>query len=198
MVAEGRLSLPTHEQELDGAAVGPVNFLGQDLHSLGDAWTFETQFTVKHTGGWQHVGLMVWNGDNNLFRSTITHNQGSGAIYVEQSKDNPTSTEGARVQAGGNVNLLAAPAPVTIKMRYSRTAGANSVVGQYQVVAPANIANADWVGLPGTNGRGPATAGCSSTRRAAHGVTRRARASASSARATSPAAARSRATRRRT
>ena len=104
-MADGKLSMPTHEQELDGGAVGPVNFLGQDLPALGDEWTFETQFTVKHNGGWQHVGLMVWNGDNNLFRSTITHNQGTGAIYVEQSKDNPTSTEGARVQAGGNVNL---------------------------------------------------------------------------------------------
>ena len=82
---------------------------------------------------------MVWNGDNNLFRSTITHNQGTDAVYVEQSKDNPTSTEGARVQAGGNVNLLATPAPVTIKMRYMRTAAANTVVGQYQVIAPANI-----------------------------------------------------------
>ncbi len=147
-VADGKLSIPTHEQELDGGAVGPVNFLGQDLAALGDAWTFETQFTVKHNGGWQHVGLMVWNGDNNLFRSTITHNQGTGAIYVEQSKDNPTSTEGARVQAGGNVNLLTASAPVTIKMRYSRTAGANTVVAQYQVVSPANIANPDWVNFP--------------------------------------------------
>ena len=49
------------------------------------------------------------------------------------------------------MNLLATPAPVTIKMRYMRTAAANSVVGQYQVIAPANIANADWVNFPGTN-----------------------------------------------
>ena len=48
------------------AAVGPVNFLGQDLPSLGDDWTFETQFTVKHNGGWQHVGLMVWHGGQQL------------------------------------------------------------------------------------------------------------------------------------
>ena len=67
----------------------------------------ETQFTAQYRGGWQNIGLMVWNGDNNFFRSTITHSLSSGAIYVESSKDNPGTTEGTRATAGGNRNILA-------------------------------------------------------------------------------------------
>ena len=74
-----------------------MNFIGQDLAALGANWQVETEFTVKYTGGWQNTGLIVWNGDNNFFRSSITHSLNGGNIYVEQSKDNPTSTEGARV-----------------------------------------------------------------------------------------------------
>ena len=79
------------------------------LHRPGPAarWarpgSVETEFTVKYTGGWQNAGLIVWNGDNNFFRSSITHSLSAGNIYVEQSKDNPTSTEGARSQSGSNI-----------------------------------------------------------------------------------------------
>ena len=59
-------------------SVGPVNFIGQDLPALGANWTAETQFTVKYTGGWQNVGLIVWQGDNNFFRSSLTHNLNGG------------------------------------------------------------------------------------------------------------------------
>ena len=99
-VSGGQLHLPTNDFEIDAAnattSVGPINFLGQDLPALGTNWTVETQFTVRYTGGWQNVGLVVWNGDNNFFRSTLTHNLSSSAIFVEQSKDNPSTTEGAR------------------------------------------------------------------------------------------------------
>jgi PKD repeat protein len=156
-LANGQLTLPTGDFELDAASattsVGPVNFIGQDLPALGTDWTAETQFTVQFNGGWQNVGLIVWQGDNNFFRSTITHNLNGGAIYVEQSKDNPTSTEGARVQGGSNVNILPSnTGPVTIKMRYTRTAGANSVTPEYQIVAPASAATTDWVPFPGNAG----------------------------------------------
>src|SRR5688572_22962261 len=70
-------------------------------------------------------------------------------MYVEQSKDNASSTEGARSQAGGNVSISPTKVPVTIRMRYTRASGSNTVVPQYRVMAPANLANADWVNFPG-------------------------------------------------
>ena len=101
------------------------------------------------------MGLIVWNGDNNFFRSTITHNLNGGNIYVEQSKDNPSSTEGARVQAGGNVTILRRPrpAPVTIRMRYTR---ANGVQHRHRAVpghgAPASARHRRLGQLPGDRG----------------------------------------------
>jgi plastocyanin len=153
-LANGQLTMPTHNLELDGSAgtaAGPVNFLGQDLAELGPSWEVETEFTVEHTGGWQGVGLILWQGDNNFFRSTITHNLGNGTIFVEQSKDNPTSAEGSRVQSGGS-QILPAKAPVTIRMRYARVDGANTVTAQYRVLAPESAATPDWVDFPGNAG----------------------------------------------
>ena len=155
LTGTGQLSLPTNNFELDAAAtataLGPVNFIGQDLNALGDAWQVETQFTARYTAGWQHVGLIVWQSDGNFFRSTLTHSLSGGNLYVEQSKDTPTSTaEGARQTGGGNVTIAANKAEaITIKMRYTRAAGSNSVQAQYQVIAPAAAANADWVNFPG-------------------------------------------------
>ena len=61
----------------------------------------------------------MWQGDNNFFRSTITHSLSGGNIYVEQSKDNPSAhPEGTRVQAGGNATISPTKQPVTIRMRY--------------------------------------------------------------------------------
>ena len=153
-LAGGRLTMPTNDFELDAAsattALGPVNFIGQDLPALGDSWQVETQFTIQHNGGWQFAGLILWNGDNNFFRSTITHSLSAGNIYIEQSKDNPTSAEGQRQQAGGNVTILPNDSqPVTIRMRYTRAAGSNTVSAQYRVLAPANVASAGWVNFPG-------------------------------------------------
>ena len=155
-VADGKLTLPTHNFELDAAsattALGPVNFVGQDLNSLGTNWTVETQLTVQFTGGWQHAGLIVWNGDNNFFRSTITHELNGGHIYVEQSKDNPSSAEGARVQAGSNVTVFPDKSqPVTIRMRYMRVDGSNTVQAHYRVIAPASAATPDWAPFPGAS-----------------------------------------------
>ena len=84
-----------------------MNFIGQDLAALGTNWTAETEFTVKYTGGWQNTGLIIWNGDNNFVRTSITHSLTAGNIYVEQSKDNPSTTEGARSQAGSNITIAA-------------------------------------------------------------------------------------------
>jgi plastocyanin len=152
----GQLVMPTNDFELDGAtanAMGPVNFIGQDLPALGDSWEVETQFTIQHTGGWQHAGLIVWQGDNNLIRSTITSNVDNGAIFVEQSKDNPTTAEGARVQSGSATILPAAQrGPVTIRMRYTRAGGSDTITPQYRVIAPENVASPDWVNFPANSG----------------------------------------------
>ena len=152
-VSGGQLHLPTNDLEIDAAAatsVGPINYLAQDLPSLGTNWSVETQFTVRFTGGWQNVGLAVWVGDNNFFRSTLSHSLSGDNLYVEGSKDNPTTTEGSRATAGGNRTILPNKSqPVTIKMRYRRVDGSNSVQAHYQVVAPASVADADWVAFPG-------------------------------------------------
>ena len=131
-LGSGQLHFPTADFELDAAnattSVGPVNFIGQDLAALGTNWQVETEFTVKYTGGWQNTGLIVWNGDNNFFRSSITHDLNGGSIYVEQSKDNPSSTEGARSQAGSNITIAPNKTDaVTIRMRYTRANGSNTV-----------------------------------------------------------------------
>ena len=157
---DGQLVMRTNDFELDASsattALGPVNFLGIDLPSLGTEWQVETQLTIQHTGGWQHTGLIVWQADNNFFRSTITNNLSSAqrTIYVESSKDNPTTAEGARVTAGGNINVQVGgtPQPITIKMRYTRPADADSVQAQYQIVAPESLAMPDWASFPATSG----------------------------------------------
>ncbi len=155
-VSGGFLNLPTNDFEIDASnaqtSVGPINFLGQDLPALGDNWTAETQFTVQLNGGWQNVGLIVWNGDNNFFRSTLTHDLGSSRIFVEQSKDNPTTTEGSRVAGTSSQILATNTGPVTIKMRYTRASGSNTVTSQYQILAPAGAATSGWVDFPTVNG----------------------------------------------
>ena len=152
--SNGQLHMPTADFELDAAAatpptatsLGPVNFIGQDLNALGNAWNVETEFTVKYTGGWQNTGLIVWNGDNNFFRASITHSLSAGNIYTELSKDNPSTAEGARSQSGGNITV--APnknEAITVRMRMERVNGANTVNAQYRIMAPASLASADWV-----------------------------------------------------
>ena len=153
--AGGKLHMPTADFELDAAntttSVGPVNFIGQDLAALGTNWTAETEFTVKYNGGWQNTGLVIWNGDNNFVRSSITHSLSAGNLYVEQSKDNPSSTEGARVQAGSNITILPnSSQPVTIRMRMTRVNASNTVTAQYRIMAPASVAMADWANFGGT------------------------------------------------
>ena len=109
---DGQLVMRTNDFELDASsattALGPVNMLGIDLPSLGDEWQVETQFTIQHTGGWQHAGLIVWQADNNFFRSTITNNLSVGPAHdlrrvVEGQPDDGRGR--SRVTAGGNVNV---------------------------------------------------------------------------------------------
>lgn len=157
-VAGGQLTMPTMDFELDGnngtTSVGPINFLGRDLPQLGDAWTVETEFVAQFTGGWQSMGLMLWRGDDNFFRSSLTHslsgNGGQRQLFIEQSKDSPSSNpEGSRTQPGGNVNLPQGyNGPVTMKMRYTRAAGADVVKAEYKIVSP-EPASADWVAFGG-------------------------------------------------
>ena len=104
-------------------------------------------------------------------------------MYVEQSKDNASSTEGARAQAGGNVTISPTKVPVTIRMRYTRTAGSNTVVAQYRVIAPASLGHPPT----GSTSRARPTSWTSTRRQRRVAVTRRARGSASSPRATSRA-----------
>ena len=80
----------------------------------------------SYTGGWQNVGLVVWNGDNNFFRSTLTHSLSGWRSYVESSKDNPTDDRGRSAHGGRRRTILPTHrSPVTIKMRYRRVNGAN-------------------------------------------------------------------------
>ena len=56
-----------------------------------------------------------------------------------------------RQTGGGNVTIAPNKAEaITIKMRYTRTAGANSVVGPVPGHRPGAVANADWVNFPAT------------------------------------------------
>ena len=132
-----------------------MNFIGQDLAALGSNWTAETEFTVKYTGGWQNTGLIIWNGDNNFFRSSITHSLTAGNIYVEQSKDNPTTTEGVALSGRQQHHDRPEPATqaITIRMRYTRANGSNTVQSQYRVMAPASMAMADWANFGGSHER---------------------------------------------
>ena len=126
-VSGGQLHLPTNDLEIDAAdpntSVGPINFLGQDLPALGNDWTAETQFTVQFRGGWQNVGLVVWNGDNNFVRSTLTHNLSS---WVDLRRAAPRttrrSTEGARHGSRATEILPNNTLPGHDQMRYRRAA----------------------------------------------------------------------------
>ena len=156
-VSGGQLHLPTNDLEIDAAdattSVGPINFLGQDLPALGTNWTAETQFTVRYTGGWQNVGLVVWNGDNNFFRST--HHPQPRAPRRSSSSPPRTTRARPRVRAPAARarNILPTnTGPVTIKMRYTRAAAPTRVTAQYQIVAPASAADGRLGQLPEHHG----------------------------------------------
>ena len=185
--ANGQLHMPTADFELDAAAaatsLGPVNFIGQDLNSLGDNWQVETEFTVNYTGGWQNTGLIIWNGDNNFVRSSITHSLSAGNIYVEQSKDNPyhrpralaprrtTTSRSLRTSPPRSPSACATRAP-TGPTRSSRST-------ESWLRPPSR-----WRTTPRSAARRTSS---TSTRRAARVVTRPARGSASSRSRTSRA-----------
>ena len=157
LTGTGQLNLPTNDLEIDAAAatsVGPINFIHQDLPSLGDNWQVETQFTVTYVGGWQNIGLAVWQADGNFFRSTLTHSLSTSAIYVESSKDAPGGTNGEGTRTGGSSrNILATnTGPVTIKMRYTRVPTSDIVAAEYQILAPASAATSGWTAFPTVNG----------------------------------------------
>lgn len=138
----GRLRLPTNDFELDTDSAttgrGPTNFIGQDISTWGSAWEVEVDFTIQHTGGWQHVGLIVWQADNNFFRSTVTNSLTASqrTIFVESTKDVPggAQNEGTRIQAGGAVNIQVGGSATAhrIGMRYTKTAASNTVQFQYR------------------------------------------------------------------
>ena len=102
----------------------------------------ETQFTVRYTGrlAARRLGRLAVGAATSSARRSPTASA-RGNIYVEQSKDTPgaRTTEGSR-HAGGNRTILPNNTePVTIKMRYTRANGSNTVQAQYQVMAPAGI-----------------------------------------------------------
>ena len=93
------------------------------------------------------------NGDNNFFRSTITHNLAVVGDLRRVLQGRPErTTEGARTGGRTRTVLPSNTGPVTIKMRYTRAADANTVTAQYQIVAPASAATPDWVNFPNING----------------------------------------------
>ena len=89
-------------------SVGPINFLGQDLPALGTNWTAETQFTVRYTRrlAERRPGRLE-RGQQLLPLHAHPQPDGASAIFVEQSKDNPSTTEGARTGGSATVNILA-------------------------------------------------------------------------------------------
>ena len=170
----GQLHLPTNDFEIDAAAaatsLGPVNFIGQDLAALGDDWQVETQFTARYTGGWQNVGLIVWKADNNFFRSTLTHSLSGGDLTSSSPRTTRRHGRGrARRRAAATSRSRPTNAePVTIKMRYTRAAGANTRHGAVPG-RRAGLGGERRLGqLPGTVGRRRAW---TSTRAAATAVT---------------------------
>src|SRR5690606_25866517 len=96
-VADGAVSMLTGDHELDGAGVGPVNFIGQPLPP-GEQWTVTTKVSIEHLGGWQMAGLMIYQSDTNLLRVSFTNSQSNGNTYLETSRDDPPS--GSRSQGG--------------------------------------------------------------------------------------------------
>ena len=194
----GQLHMPTADFELDAAAattsVGPVNFIGQDLAALGTNWTAETEFTVKYTGGWQNTGLIIYNGDNNFVRSSITHSlsgrqhlrrdvQGQPdddrgrSLAGRQQHHDPARTRRSRSRSGCAWRAPTAPTP-------SRRSTASWPRRAWRwPTGPTSAARQTFVDLNPSSGRA---------------VTRRARASASSRSPTSrarPAPSRTRARR---
>ena len=185
--------MPTNNFELDAnsatTALGPVNFLGQDLPSLGNNWSVETQFTVQFTGGWQHAGLIVWQADNNFFRSTITHSLSDDNDLRRAVQGQPDArTEGARVQAGGNITICCRTTRSRSRSGCATRAPTRPTpsAAQYRVDRAGQRRQRRLGQLPGANAAWNSS-GDLQRRPAARAVTRRARGSASSPRATSRA-----------
>ena len=136
------------------------------------------------------MGLIVWQADNNFFRSTLTHSLSGGNIYVEQSKDNPSDRPRARAQTGGgNVTIAAEQdrADHDQDALHAHQRRQHASTAQYQVIAPATDGERRLGQLPGHGRAGPARRPAAEPDGRRRAVTRRARGSASSPRATSPA-----------
>ena len=152
-VSGGQLHLPTNDLEIDAAArdVGRPDQLprpgpARPGHQLDGGDAVHRPAT---RGGWQNIGLVVWNGDNNFFRSTLTHSL-SSAQSTSRAPRTTRDDRGHARHGRRQPQLLATnTGPVTIKMRYTRVNGANTVQAHYQIVAPATAATADWVAFPG-------------------------------------------------
>ena len=99
--------------------------------SLGDNWTAETRVHRAVHRRLAACGSNHCVGDNNFFRSTITHSLSDDSIYVEQSQGQSKHHRGGARPGGLQKHDPAAERdsqPVTIRMGYTRTSGANTVV----------------------------------------------------------------------
>ena len=124
--------MPTNNLEIDAAAaataLGPMNFIGQDLPALGNNWQVETQFTAAYTGGWQHVGLIGVAGGQQLLPLHDDPQPQPAATSTSSSPRTPErDAEGTRARAAATQHPGDQTGPVTIRMRYTRAAGANTV-----------------------------------------------------------------------
>ena len=119
-------------------------------------------------GGWQNIGLVVWQADGNFSRSTLTHSLSSGRSTSSsprtRRRDHGEGTR-ARPMAATPADPAEQHRPVTIKMRYTRVDGSKRR-GQFQVVARRSER-----GLGQFRNSRRRSGACSSTRRAGPAVT---------------------------
>ncbi|PSL06983.1 glucose/arabinose dehydrogenase [Haloactinopolyspora alba] len=89
-VADGALTLPVTDGDINEAATGPISYVGQPARD--GEWTVETQVSIEHTREWQHAGLLLHGTDDDYVKVAFTRNASGGRLLEFQTESGGSRT----------------------------------------------------------------------------------------------------------
>jgi glucose/arabinose dehydrogenase/type 1 glutamine amidotransferase/beta-xylosidase len=108
-VANGRLTLPVTNGDINEAATGPISYVGQ--RARAGAWTATTTVSLSPTRQWQHAGMLMHKDDNNYVKLAFTRNDSGGRLLEFQ-----TEKDGARTWHANVVLPQSFPSTVHLRL----------------------------------------------------------------------------------
>ncbi|TDV54958.1 ThuA domain-containing protein [Actinophytocola oryzae] len=143
-VANGRLTLPVTNGDINEASTGPISYVGQPARA--GAWTATTTVSLPHNRQWQHAGLLVHANDDNYVKLAFTRNDSGGRLMEFQ-----TEVEGSRTWHANVVLPQSFPSTVALRLVSDGSAltAAYSTDGQNwtQLSGSASVVPSATIGL---------------------------------------------------